>query len=189
MSSLAERDAREARVVRERWEKMSPSAGRRNFAGMLNTLVSESASREMPGLAALEMVRKGQRHGYRTASDHNRAYEKFERAAGEGFNRLFPRNKLASATPVAANIIGPDDARSRVGADLAEARRLLDAAGRLASDPRTTRDHWSSGEAEAIAAQWLLTAARALVAAERERQTQEAAHDAAAGRIPLSGRR
>jgi hypothetical protein len=69
MDSWAEQDVREAKLTRARLEKMSPSAGRRNFAGMLNTLVSESASREMPGLAALEAIRKGQRrHGYKTAS-------------------------------------------------------------------------------------------------------------------------
>jgi hypothetical protein len=184
----AEQGIQEAKAVRARLEKQSPGAGRRNFAGMLNALVSESASREMPGLAALEGIRKAQRLGYKMAADHNRTHAKFERAAAESFNRLYPRNKLASAA-VAADRVGPDDARSeRYTPDL-EAKRLLDAAGRLASDPRTTRDHWSDGQPEAIAAEWLLTAARALVAAERERQVQEAAHDMASGRIPLSGRR
>jgi hypothetical protein len=152
---------------------------------MLNTLVSESALREMPGLAALEGIRKAQRHGRRTATDHNRGYEKFERAA-VGFNRLHPC-KMASAAPVAADIIGEDDARGQRYTPDLEAKRLLDAAGRLASDPSTTRDHWPSGQPESIAAEWLLTAARALVAAER--QVQEAAQDTAAGRIPLAGRR
>ena len=92
-----EQDVREAKATRERLEKGSPSAERRNFAGMLNALVSESASREMPGLVALEAIRKGQRLGYKSAADHNRSHAKFERAAAEGFNRLHPWSKLASA--------------------------------------------------------------------------------------------
>ena len=184
-----EQDVREAKAARERLEKGSPSAGRRDFAGILNALVADAATREMPGLAALEGIRKAQRLAGRSSSAHNRAHEQFAKAVAEGFNRLHP-GKRASAAPVAASIIGGDEARSqRYTPNLSEARRLLDAAGRLASDPRTTRDHWPSGQPEAIAAEWLLTAARALVAAERERQTQEAAHDMASGRIPLSGRR
>jgi hypothetical protein len=153
MDTWAEQGIREAKATRERLEKMSPSAGRRNFATILNAMVADAAGREMPGLVALEGIRKAQRLGRRTAADYNRTYAKFERA------------------------------------DLSEARRLLDAAGRLASGDPRARDHWSSGEPEAIAAEWLLTAARALVAAERERQVQEAAHDTGAGRIPLAGRR
>ena len=184
-----EQDVREARAARERLERGSPSAGRRDFAGILNALVADAATREMPGLAALEGIRKAQRLAGRSSSAHNRAHEQFAKAEAEGFNRLHPGER-ASAAPVAADIIGGDDARSeRVGPDLREAKRLLDAAGRLASDPRTMRDHWSTGQPESIAAEWLLTAARALVAAERERQVQEAAHDTAAGRIPLAGRR
>jgi hypothetical protein len=114
MNSLAERDVREARVVRERLEKMSPSAGRRNFAGILNAMVADAAGREMPGLAALEAIRKGQRHGYKTAADHAKfeALQRSQAAGSEGFNRLYPRHKLASAP------VGPerDDARDeRIG--------------------------------------------------------------------------
>jgi hypothetical protein len=127
---------------------------------MLNTLVSESASREMPGLAALEAIRKGQRLGYKSAADHNRAHAKFGRAAAEGNNRLHPRSKLASA-PVGSE---RDDARDdRIGPDLAEARRLLDAAGSLIAHARTARDYWASGEATGIRAEFLLDAAIALI--------------------------
>ena len=152
-------------------------------------VVAVAAVREMPGLAALEGIRKAQRLAGRSSSAHNRAHEQFAKAVAGGFNRLHP-GKRASAAPVAADIIGEDDARGqRYTPNLSEAKRLLDAAGRLASDPRTTRDHWPSGQPESIAVEWLLTAARALVAAERERQVQEAAHDLASARIPLSGRR
>ena len=188
----AEQGVSEAKAVRARLEKMSPGAGRRNFAGILNAMVADAAERELPGIAALEGIRKAQRYGYRAASDHNRAHAKFERTVAEAFNRLHPRHKLASvsAALVPANVIGDDDARSEsVGPDLSAAKRLLDAAGRLASSNPRDQDHWPSGEPEAVAAQWLLTAARALVAAERERQAQEAAHDMASGRIPLAGRR
>jgi len=107
MNSLAERDAREARVVRERLEKMSPSAGRRNFAGILNAMVADAAGREMPGLAALEGIRKGQRLGYKSASDHNRIYERLEKAGfAESFNRLHPASGAAGS-------LASSDARAR----------------------------------------------------------------------------
>jgi len=186
----AEQGVSEAKAVRKQLEKMSPSAERRDFAGIINAMVADAAGRELPGLSAITEIRKTQRLGRRKASDHNRAYAKFEAlqraAGGEGFNRLFPRNKMADAAPVAADIIGEDEALSqRYTPNLTEAKRLLDAAGRLAG----ARDYQPSGQPEAIAAEWLLTAARALVAAEREGQVQEAKHDMASGRIPLAGRR
>jgi hypothetical protein len=55
-------EAESASAARGRLEKGAPSWERRNFAGMLNALVMESASREMPGLAALAEIRKGQRY-------------------------------------------------------------------------------------------------------------------------------
>jgi hypothetical protein len=181
----------EDRLQRERLERQSSNGQRLHVAGVLNAIAAIHTAKEAPdGFVALNAIRKRQRLAGRSSSAHNAADERFAKVAMDNFNRLFPRNKLASAAPVAADRIGPDDARDqRFTPDLAEARRLLDAAGRLASDPLTTRDHWAGGQPEAIAAEWLLTAARALVAAERERQTQEAAHDMASGRIPLSGRR
>jgi hypothetical protein len=102
-----ERDVREAKATRERLEKGSPSAERRNFAGMLNALVSESASREMPGLVALEAIRKGQRLGYKSASDHTRIYERLEKAGfAENFNRLRPASGAAGS-------LASSDARAR----------------------------------------------------------------------------
>ena len=135
-----EQDVREAKATRERLEKGSPSAGRRDFAGILNAMVADAATREMPGLAALEGIRKGQRYGYRTASDHNRAHEKFERAAAEGLNRLHPKS-----------------------------RRIGDAAGSLASSDARARDHWPTGETVAIEPGFLLDVTRALIEAVRAR--------------------
>ena len=172
-----EQDVREAKATRERLEKGSPSAGRRDFAGILNAMVADAAGREMPGLAALEAIRKGQRHGYKTAADHNWAHTKFEAlqrsqaTERDGFNRLYPRDKLASAP------LGPerDDARDEpIGPDLAAAIRVFDTAGRLMSaDPRT-RDHWPGGDAKAIAAAFLFEAARAIIAAVNARARQSA---------------
>ena len=137
-----EQDVREAKATRERLEKGSPSAGRRDFAGILNAMVADAATREMPGLAALEGIRKGQRYGCKTAS------------------------KLASA-PVGRE---RDDARDdRIGPDLAEARRLLDVAGSLIADARTARDHGASGKATGIRAEFLLDAAIALINAVNAR--------------------
>ena len=81
-------EAASASAVRDRLEKGSPSSARRNFAGMLNELVRDAAGRELPGLAALAEIRKGQKYGYKTAADHNRAHERFEKT--ERFNRLHP---------------------------------------------------------------------------------------------------
>ena len=125
MDSRAEQDVREAKATRERLEKGSPSAERRDFAGILNAMVADAATREMPGLVALEAIRKGQRLGYKSAADHNRAH------ATEGNNQLDPRSKHA---PVGRE---RDDARDdRIGPDLVEARRLLDAAGSLIAEAR-----------------------------------------------------
>jgi hypothetical protein len=100
-------EAESASAARNRLEKGSPSAGRRDFASMLNSLVSESALREMPGLAALEAIRKGQRLGYRTAAQHNRTYEKLEKAGfAESFNRLHPASGAAGS-------LASSDARAR----------------------------------------------------------------------------
>ena len=58
-------EAASASAVRDRLEKGSPSSARRNFAGMLNELVRDAAGRELPGLAALAEIRKGQKCGYK----------------------------------------------------------------------------------------------------------------------------
>jgi hypothetical protein len=89
-------EAETAGAARNRLEKGSPSWARRNFAGILNAMVADAAAREMPGLAALEGIRKGQRHGYRTADQHNRTYEKLEKSgAFEALDRLHPASAAA----------------------------------------------------------------------------------------------
>jgi hypothetical protein len=120
-------EAETASAARNRLEKGSPSSARRDFAGMLNAMVADAAGREMPGLAALEAIRKGQRHRYKTAADHNRAYA---RAGGEDFDRLYPKSDLRR------NDIRSSDAKAQgyePGRDVSviEAEWLLDAARAL----------------------------------------------------------
>ena len=139
---LARIEAETASAVRNRLEKGSPSAGRRNFAATLNEMVADAAARDLPGLDAIAKIRAGQRHGYKTHIDHNRAYERFERAAGgEGFNRLHPKS-----------------------------RRIGDAAGSFASSDARARDHWPSGGVEGIEPEFLLDVARMLIEAVRARR-------------------
>jgi hypothetical protein len=42
MDRRAQQDVREAKATRERLEKGSPSAGRRDFAGIINALVADA---------------------------------------------------------------------------------------------------------------------------------------------------
>ena len=178
---LAKVEAESASRTRNRLEKGSPSSARRDFAGMLNALVVDSASRELPGLAALESVRKRQQLGYKTAADHNRAYEKFEKS--ESFNRLLPASLTRSRFEIGPRDPGNWDG-SRFEADEPYvsplcANRVPDAGGELISEDRRARDHWPSGEPEVIQAAWLLEAARALILAARERARNalEGRHD------------
>jgi hypothetical protein len=144
---------------------------------MLNAMAKADAAKEAPGLAAIEAIRDLQKKsGYRTAADH-RAHAQFEalqrsQAAGsEGFNLLYPRDKLASAP------LGPerDDARDeRIGPDLAAAIRVFDEAGRLMSEDPRMQDHWPGGDAKAVAAAFLFEAARAIIAAVNARARQSA---------------
>jgi hypothetical protein len=177
------------KATRSRLERQSSGGQRLNAAGVLNAIAAIHTAKEAPdGFVALNAIRKQQRLAGRSSSAHNAAHERFAKAVAEGFNRLHP--KSASSAPVAASIIGEDDARSEgVGPDLSEAKRLLDAAGALASGDPRVRDYRPSGQPESIAAQFLLDAARALVAAVRAQTEREAAEDVVAGRIPLAGRR
>jgi hypothetical protein len=180
----------EDRLQRERLERQSSNGQRLHVAGVLNAIAAIHTAKEAPdGFMALNAIRKRQRLAGRSSSAHNAAYERFAKAVAEGFNRLHP-SKRADAAPVAADIIGEDDARSqRYTPDLSEAKRLLDAAGALASGDPRARDYRPSGQPESIAAQFLLDAARALVAAVRAQTEREAAEDVVVGRIPLAGRR
>jgi len=83
------------RAQRERLEKASPSGARRSLVNILNGMEHERAPVALPGLDAITKIRDGQRYGYRTAADHNRAYERFEKSAG--FNRLHPGSRLSRA--------------------------------------------------------------------------------------------
>ena len=81
----------EDRAHREALEKMSPSGARVNMAATLNAIAKVHGAREMPGLTALDVLRKSQEISRRTPAAHNRAHDLFEKAGGlEGFNRLHP---------------------------------------------------------------------------------------------------
>jgi len=137
----------EDRAHREALEKMSPSGARVNMAATLNAIAKVHGAREMPGLTALDVLRKSQEISRRTPAAHNRAHDLFEKAGGlEGFNRLHPES------------LGK-----------APATRVRDAAGSLDGG---ARDQWPSGEISAIDAEWLLAAARALIEAVRARARQ-----------------
>jgi hypothetical protein len=131
------------REHRERLEKMSAGGQRVDVCGVLNGLAKVHAAKEMPGLTALDVVRKVQEINRRSPAAHNRAHDRFEKAGGllEGFNRLHPDS-------------------------LGKATRVRDAAGSLDGGARDLRP---SGEVEAIDAEWLLAAARALIEAVRAR--------------------
>jgi hypothetical protein len=87
---LAKIEAESASAARSRHYSGGP---RRDFAGILNSLVSDAAGRELPGLSALEGIRKARLFSDRTAAQHNASHDRFEKAGGvaEGFNRLHPR--------------------------------------------------------------------------------------------------
>jgi hypothetical protein len=96
-------EGREARDKLAKAEAESASAARSrhfsggtrvNVAGVLNKMAGDDALRARPGLEALEAMRKACRLGYRSAADHNRAHDVFEKAGGlEAFNRLHPLRK------------------------------------------------------------------------------------------------
>jgi hypothetical protein len=76
------------RERRERLERASPGGARANMAGMLNKMAQADAGRELPGLLAIEAIRKGQKHGYKTAANHTGA-----RAIRAGGRPLAPRQQ------------------------------------------------------------------------------------------------
>lgn len=128
-------EAEEASAARTRLERGSPSAGRRNFAGMLNALAKGHTEREAPGLDALDNIRRMQRHGYRTAAQHNAAHARFEKAIGGDFDRLHPASDLRRD-----DIASGEDAKARYdpSGDLSgiEPEFLLDVARALIAAAR-----------------------------------------------------
>ena len=122
-------EAASASAVRDRLEKGSPSSARRNFAGMLNELVRDAAGRELPGLAALAEIRKGQN----VAPNAGDA-----RASRFDFDEKYDP---------------PQGARA-----------VRDAGGGVRGEGGR---YFANGEPEAIEAEFLLDAARALIEAVR----------------------
>ena len=176
------------RMQREKLERASPSAPRRNLVDILNEGERQRTASEMPGLDAIAKVRNGQRYGYRTAADHNRAHARFEKS--EAFNRLHPGAlKRTMPTPVGSSgwPVGPRsdfnfderDPGNRDGSRFGHnekfdppqrAGRVRDSEGELRSDHARARDHWASGRVEPVDTEWMLDAARALIEAVRSRR-------------------
>jgi hypothetical protein len=70
------------------------------MASLLNTLAKSHSDREMPGLAAIEVLRKSQEISRRTPAAHNASHARLQKA--EGFNRLHPGFARSTPMPVAA---------------------------------------------------------------------------------------
>ncbi len=105
----------EDKRVREGLEKMSASSGQRlSLADMLNRM---SVTRmETNGVDAITKIREQQDLGRRTPAQHNREYDKFEKAGGvENFNRLHPSSELRGARPLARSMVPMDSGGATTG--------------------------------------------------------------------------
>jgi hypothetical protein len=169
------------RAQRERLERQSPSGSRLSLVDILNGHSRERAASE-GGLDVITKLRADQELGRRTASQHNRSYERFEKSAD--FNRLMPVNSGGSygeARLVETRAVKPRgqfdfdagrdpgrrqdsqfqwsdkfDPPGRVG-------RVRDAAGSMDADARTRADHWSGQGLHGIDPAFLLDVARRLI--------------------------
>ncbi len=166
----AERE--EARAVRSRLEKASPSGARVGLVDILNGVSSERSAVALPGLDAISKLRADQALGRRTAEQHNRTYARLEKAArgvhsapsGFNFDARDPGNY-----PSRFSWNDRYDPPRRVPI-------VADAEGRLRGDGRDGpgegeandgSDHWADGEVSSVQAEFLLDAARALIEAVR----------------------
>ena len=132
-------EAASASAVRDRLEKGSPSSARRNFAGMLNELVRDAAGRELPGLAALAEIRKGQKYGYKSRFGFDERYDP-PQAAGtvrDAAGRLIGDGRAKRTGETDINDGSDHWADGRVSA--IEAEFLLDAARALIEAVRSRR--------------------------------------------------
>ena len=167
-------EAEDARATRDRLEKGSPSAPRRSLVNILNGMVTQDAASEMADLDAILGIRKAQRLGYRTAADHNLAHARFEKRGGlEAFNRLHPDSFRKA--PQEPDLAGDDPPYRERYVPPLRVPQVRDAMGAM-HGARSTEDgvndgsdHWASGRVSAIEAEWLLSAARALIEAVRAR--------------------
>jgi len=158
----------------------------RSLVDLLNGVGQERAARELPGVLMLEGIRKQQQLGRRTAADHNRAHERFEKS--EAFNRLHPGLRRAYGDG-RQDASGKWETGPRGNFDFDAARdpgrrqnssfqwsdefappqgvsQVRDSAGRVRGDNEGGR-HFAVGEPEGIDPSFLLDVARALIEAVR----------------------
>ena len=187
--SQREEDAQQ----RQKLERQSPRASRVNFVDLLNGQSDQRTARELPGALVLEGIRRQQDIGRKSAADHNASYAQYElKKLAEDFDRL---NR--SAMPVRAGggygearIVETLAVKPRGNFDFDASRdpgrrqdsqfgnwqdefaprltadRVRDADGSLRGG---NRDHWASGDVEAVDTGWMLAEAKRLVEAVRQR--------------------
>ena len=151
------------RRTRERLEKQSPSGARVDFVGHLNAISHADASRQAPGLTALEDIRRRQR----TAKvDAYGAQNPFRAQTAPTSNFDF-----SSRDP--GNKPGRYGTWAEGAPTLRPGERVRDAAGSLTSDDRRALDHWASGKVGNISPEFLLDVARELISMAQSRAHAE----------------
>ena len=161
----------ECRSTRERLEKTTSGAPRLSFARFQNGLSAQSAG-ALPGLRAIEEVRKVQSRNRRSGSAHTTAHNRLMKAYGgvERFNRL---SADIADTNFDFSASDPGREKGRYGGSeeggptLRPGERIRDAEGRV-HGPEAGR-HQPSGQLEGIEAGFLLDVTRLLLAALKER--------------------
>ena len=174
LEKRARAEREDASRTRGRLQASSSSGPRLPFVDFLNAMVTMDASQEMAGLDAVLHIRKMQAIGRRSPSAHNRAHDRFERAGGvEGFDRRYP-GALARRSNFEVTSADPGNQEGsrfeqgeRFAPELRAGRRVGDAAGSMSGD---VGERWPSGRVEPITAEWLLSAALALITAVREQR-------------------
>ena len=158
-----ERD--EAREVRSRLERASPSGARRGLVALLNGM--EHGQTASPNLDFMNKLRADQDLGRRTASQHNAAHTRFEKKYGVhsapssyNFKPGEPENNPRGSRFEADQRYDPP--RS--------AGKIRDVDGSMNSDKRTRRDHWDGQGVHGVDAEFLLAVARALIAMVNSRE-------------------
>lgn len=143
-------DDKAQRDALEKAQHGATNAPRRDLVGILNG--ETQVETNLDGIAKLR-----DKYQYRSPEKHNlRRASNFDNTNFRVGDDVTPRSGRDR-----------DDARDdRIGPDLKEARRLLDAAGKLIGG---NRDLWPSGQAERIEAEFLLEAARAIILAVNAR--------------------
>ena len=166
------------RAQRARLEGQSPSAARLGLVNILNGVSDQRAVRELPGMIALEGIRKQQQLGRKTGADHNRTLAKLESEAAT-FNRLHPSrleraggsdgsfHEAPSNFNFGSDPGNRDSSRFLHGERFDPPRRvpkIRDSDGGMDSDARTRADHWNDQGVGGIDPAFVLEVARAIIA-------------------------